>query len=142
MSPDETQPTVPRIPFAPEQTGDRVPADTGGCAADPSAAGADLVAPPSAADSTLVRTPADSARQESAQGRAAEGVPGYALLGELGRGGMGVVYKARHLKLNRLVALKMMLGAERASRSDLIRFLAEAEAVAAIRHENVVEVYD
>ena len=69
-------------------------------------------------------------------------IPGYEILEEVGRGGMGVVYKARHVKLNRLVALKMILGGERAGRGDLTRFLAEAKAVAAIKHENVVQVFD
>jgi serine/threonine protein kinase/tetratricopeptide (TPR) repeat protein len=68
-------------------------------------------------------------------------VPGYELLDELGRGAMGVVYRARHVKLNRIVALKMAVGSRIDSR-DLIRFLAEAEAVAAVQHENVVQVYD
>jgi tRNA A-37 threonylcarbamoyl transferase component Bud32 len=80
--------------------------------------------------------------EAKAQGRGAEGVPGYVLLGEVGSGGMGVVYRARHVKLNRIVALKMMLGGDRVSRGDLIRFLAEAEAVAAVKHKNVVQVYD
>ncbi len=69
-------------------------------------------------------------------------VPGYELLEELGRGAMGVVYKARDLKLNRVVALKMVLGDERADPKRLIRFLAEAEAVAAVRHPHVVQVYE
>jgi WD40 repeat protein/tRNA A-37 threonylcarbamoyl transferase component Bud32 len=94
---------------------------------------------------TVVRPPSDAPPGAPA-GSAAAGVgvsvPGYVILSELGRGGMGVVYTARHAKLNRVVALKMMLGEGRASRGDLIRFLAEAEAVAAIRHENVVQVFD
>src|SRR4051812_30339885 len=69
-------------------------------------------------------------------------VPGYALHEKLGEGGMGVVYKATQLKLNRTVALKMILGSGAASSRELIRFLAEAEAVAAIDHPNVVKVYD
>jgi serine/threonine protein kinase len=69
-------------------------------------------------------------------------VPGDELLGEHGRGGMGVVYKARQLKLNRVVALKMVLGARHADPRELIRFLAEAEAVAAVRHAHVIQVYD
>src|SRR5262249_13727846 len=69
-------------------------------------------------------------------------VPGYEILGELGRGGMGVVYKARQLKLNRIVALKMVLGAQHADPRELIRFLEEAVAVAAIKHPHVIQVYD
>jgi hypothetical protein len=60
-------------------------------------------------------------------------VPGYDLLAPLGEGGMGVVWKARQTRLNRLVALKMVLGEHRAGSKELIRFLAEAEAVAAIK---------
>jgi serine/threonine protein kinase len=69
-------------------------------------------------------------------------VPGYELLEPLGEGGMGVVWKARHLTLNRLVAVKMVLGDQRAGSKELIRFLAEAEAVAAVKHPHVVQVYD
>ncbi len=68
-------------------------------------------------------------------------VPGYEIQGELGRGGMGVVYKARQMALNRTVALKMVLSGEEGHK-ELIRFLAEAEAVAAVKHPNVVQVHD
>ncbi len=70
-------------------------------------------------------------------------MPGYEILGLLGRGGMGVVYRARQRPLNRIVALKMILSdRDRADRKELIRFLAEAEAVAAVKHPHVVQVFE
>src|SRR5262245_17395878 len=69
-------------------------------------------------------------------------IPGYEVEAVLGRGGMGVVYRARHLRLNRPVALKMLLAGDCAGPSDRARFQREAEAVAGLRHENIVQVYD
>jgi serine/threonine protein kinase/WD40 repeat protein len=67
---------------------------------------------------------------------------GHQLLGELGRGGMGVVYRARHLGLNRVVALKMIRSAGLASPAELSRFRTEAEAVARLQHPNIVHIFE
>src|SRR5262249_3763127 len=77
----------------------------------------------------------------SDEGQPLPAIPGYAVEAVLGRGGMGVVYRARHLALKRPVALKMLAtghphAAERA------RFRAEAEAVARLQHPNIVQIHE
>jgi tetratricopeptide (TPR) repeat protein len=68
-------------------------------------------------------------------------VAGYEVLGVLGRGGMGVVYKARQVALNRLVALKM-IRSPLAGREEQARFRIEAEAVARLQHPNIVQIHE
>jgi tetratricopeptide (TPR) repeat protein/tRNA A-37 threonylcarbamoyl transferase component Bud32 len=69
------------------------------------------------------------------------GLSQFDVLGELGRGGMGVVYKARHRPLNRIVALKMVQDGKHTRSEYRERFRIEAEAVARLRHPNIIQVY-
>ena len=69
-------------------------------------------------------------------------VPGYAILGTLGRGAMGVVYRATDLRLNRTVALKMVLAGGHADDDARARFRVEAQAVARLQHPNIVQIFE
>jgi WD40 repeat protein/serine/threonine protein kinase len=75
-------------------------------------------------------------------GRVWPTVPGYEILGEIGSGGMGVVYRATQIGLNRPVALKMIPPGVRADMDQLTRFHMEAEASACLHHPNIAEIYE
>src|SRR5262245_25801286 len=90
----------------------------------------------------LESTPAPDATTPPGSAADLPRVPGYEVEAVIGHGGMGVVFRARHLRLNRVVALKMMLAGAYAGPRERERFQREAEAVAALRHPNVVQIYD
>jgi eukaryotic-like serine/threonine-protein kinase len=102
------------------------------------AEGAELTAGPNSGIQSL--TVADEIPSER-PGRVSPIIPGYQLECELGRGGMGVVYKARQVTLNRTVALKMILAGDHASPEAGVRFLAEAQVAAKLQHPGVVQVF-
>jgi serine/threonine-protein kinase len=83
-----------------------------------------------------------ASRRQGQIGPALPRVPGYDVQALLGRGGMGVVYKARHLRLNRFVALKMLITGAYAAPDERARFQREAEAVASLRHPGIVQIHD
>jgi hypothetical protein len=75
-------------------------------------------------------------------GRRPQPIPGYEIVGELARGGMGVVYQARQLALNRPVAIKVLASGALAYPSERWRFLREAQATACLQHPNIVQVFE
>ena len=87
--------------------------------------------------------PLGAPRSEGAAPQSAlPAVPGYEVLGELGRGGMAVVYQARQLQPNRIVALKMIRAFEHAGPTERLRFQIETDAVARLQHPHIVQLYE
>jgi tRNA A-37 threonylcarbamoyl transferase component Bud32 len=80
--------------------------------------------------------------EESLKAPESRTIAGYEILGELGRGGMSVVYKARQARPARLVAVKMILAGEHATAERRARFLAEADIIARLQHPNIVQIYE
>jgi len=97
---------------------------------------------PAAVSSPTAVTVGDGVANRTELPESLPSIPGYEILGELGRGGMGVVYQARQTKVNRLVALKMILADRPTGLHERIRFQIEVEAVAHLRHLNIVQLYE
>jgi serine/threonine protein kinase len=97
---------------------------------------------PAASPSTPLPAPTPRSTPSGTQAAGLPIVSGYLLLSEVGRGGMGVVYKAKHERLKRVVALKMVSIHPQDDAQDLARFQAEAEAVARLHHPNIVQIFE
>lgn len=107
--------------------------------ADESGKPADPGSDPAATDGSTLSDPADFTLDLTP--RPLPTIAGYDIIGELGRGAMGVVYLARQCRLNRPCAVKMILAGAHADPVAMARFLSEAQAAARLRHPNVVQIH-
>jgi WD40 repeat protein/predicted Ser/Thr protein kinase len=105
---------------------------------------AELSPPPAAPAATAAEAPtlAPGKRAAPTPGTLVRPFGDYELLEELGRGGMGVVYKALQVSLNRTVALKMILAGQLAGEADVQRFLREAQTAAGLQHPGIVAIHE
>src|SRR5215831_17452638 len=110
---------------------------------DVPADGTSAALPDHAVTASYVPGPATGpAGTEPERARGSISVPGYEIEAVLGRSGMGIVYKARHLALKRTVALKMVRTGGHAGPGELARFRIEAEAAARLQHPNLVQIHE
>ena len=126
---------------APAGTSQAEGADAAGRVTPPQRGSTPVAGRPASASQRTVRDGSEPPGDSAAPGEW-PAVPGYEILGELGKGGMGVVYRARHRGLERVVALKMIRAGAQAGAEDLARFRSEAALQAQLQHPNVVQIFE